>query len=83
MLLLISLMLCANRMGPQQECTFRVFVTSNLLKYSLLPLVMVEELVTLLNTELPFHDYDKGEHCIVLRDGCKEATKAIYVVRRK
>lgn len=50
-LLLISWMLCPNRMAPQQECIFRVFVTSNLLKHSFLHLVMVEELVTLLNTE--------------------------------
>lgn len=50
MLLLISLMLFANRMITHQKSIFIVFVIRNVIKYSLLSLVMIEDLVTLLNT---------------------------------
>lgn len=72
-------MLSANRMVPQQECIFRVFVTSDLLKYSLLHWVMAEELVTLLNTEYsycPFMTMIKEGNALSLEMDAKRGQEA-------
>lgn len=72
MLLLISLMLFASRMITHQKSIFIVFAIRNVIKYSLLSLVMMKDLATLLNTKCchcPFLTMmKKGNACSVVTD---------------